>query len=68
MDPRHVPGRAPLVFLHEGLGSVALWGDFPDWVAAATGSGALIYSRNGFGRSEPLREPWTPDYLEREGR
>jgi pimeloyl-ACP methyl ester carboxylesterase len=56
----------PLVFLHEGLGSMALWGDFPDRLAAATGSGALIYSRYGFGRSGPLREPRTPDYLERE--
>jgi pimeloyl-ACP methyl ester carboxylesterase len=56
----------PLVFLHEGLGSAALWGDFPDRLAATTGSGALIYSRYGFGRSEPLREPRTPDYLERE--
>jgi pimeloyl-ACP methyl ester carboxylesterase len=55
-----------LVFLHEGLGSVALWSDFPDRLAAATGSGARIYSRYGFGRSEPLREPRTPDYLERE--
>jgi pimeloyl-ACP methyl ester carboxylesterase len=56
----------PLVFLHEGLGSAALWSDFPDRLAAATGSGALIYSRYGFGRSEPLREPRTSDYLERE--
>jgi pimeloyl-ACP methyl ester carboxylesterase len=57
---------APLVFLHEGLGSVALWGDFPDRLVAATGSGALIYSRYGFGRSEPLRQPRTLDYLDRE--
>jgi len=55
-----------LVFLHEGLGSAALWSDFPDRLAAATGSGALIYSRYGFGRSEPLRESRTPDYLDRE--
>jgi pimeloyl-ACP methyl ester carboxylesterase len=40
----------PLVFLHEGLGSMALWGDFPDRLAATTGSGTLIYSRYGFGR------------------
>jgi pimeloyl-ACP methyl ester carboxylesterase len=60
---RDVP---PLVFLHEGLGSVALWSDFPDRLAAATGSGALIYSRYGFGRSDRLREPRSPDYLERE--
>jgi pimeloyl-ACP methyl ester carboxylesterase len=56
----------PLVFLHEGLGSAALWSDYPDRLAAATGSGALIYSRYGFGWSEPLREPRTPDYLDRE--
>jgi pimeloyl-ACP methyl ester carboxylesterase len=56
----------PLVLLHEGLGSMALWGDFPDRLAALIGSGALIYSRYGFGRSEPLREPRTSDYLERE--
>ena len=56
----------PLVFLHEGLGSLALWSAFPDRLAAATGSSALIYSRYGFGRSEPLHEPRTPDYLERE--
>jgi pimeloyl-ACP methyl ester carboxylesterase len=56
----------PLVLLHEGLGSMALWGDFPDRLAVMTGSGALIYSRYGFGRSEPLREPRTSDYLERE--
>jgi pimeloyl-ACP methyl ester carboxylesterase len=64
--PAARPDAPPLVFLHEGLGSLALWSDFPDRLAAATGSGALIYSRYGFGRSEPLREPRAPDYLERE--
>ncbi len=42
------PHEAPtLVFLHEGLGCVGLWKDFPERLAAATGCGALIYSRAG---------------------
>ncbi len=50
--------RAPtLVFLHEGLGSVSLWRDFPDRVCAATGLGALVYSRQGYGASEPVPLP-----------
>ena len=43
-----------LVFLHEGLGSVGLWRDFPDRLCAATGCAALIYSRQGHGSSTPL--------------
>ena len=44
------PEEAPtLVFLHEGLGSVAMWHDFPERVIAGTGFGALIYSRAGYG-------------------
>jgi len=42
------------VLLHEGLGSVALWRDFPARLAAATGCGALVYSRWGHGASDPL--------------
>lgn len=60
------PGRSPLVFLHEGLGSAELWRDFPDRLASRTGSGALIYSRYGYGRSDPLSDPRGTDYLERE--
>ena len=48
------PDLPPLVFLHEGLGSVAMWRDFPERLAAATGCGALVYSRYGYGRSDPL--------------
>ena len=52
------PDEAPtLVFLHEGLGSVSLWRDFPDRLAAATGCGALVYSRAGYGRSDPVALP-----------
>lgn len=54
------PAEAPtLVFLHEGLGAVSTWRDFPARLAAATGCGALVYSRAGYGRSEtvPLPRP-----------
>jgi pimeloyl-ACP methyl ester carboxylesterase len=49
------PAGAPtLVFLHEGLGSVAQWKDFPDRVAESLGLGALVYSRRGYGASDPV--------------
>ena len=57
---------APLVvFLHEGLGSVAMWRDFPATFCAATGFRGLIYSRPGYGRSTPRApdEHWAPDFL-----
>jgi pimeloyl-ACP methyl ester carboxylesterase len=55
-----------LVFLHEGLGSVSLWRDFPDRVARATGLGAVVYSRRGYGRSEPAPLPRGVDFMHRE--
>lgn len=59
-----LPGAEPaLVFLHEGLGSVAMWRDFPSRVAAATGRRTLVYSRQGYGRSAPLTAPRRPDYM-----
>ena len=52
------PGDAPtIVFLHEGLGCLGMWRDFPDRVVSATGCGALVYSRMGYGASEPVRGP-----------
>ena len=44
-------------FLHEGLGCVAMWRDFPTRLAAATGFGALVYSRAGYGNSDPVEPP-----------
>jgi pimeloyl-ACP methyl ester carboxylesterase len=50
------PGDAPsIVFLHEGLGCVGMWRDFPDRLASAAGCGALVYSRMGYGASDPVR-------------
>lgn len=59
-------GLAPLVFLHEGLGSVGLWRDFPESVAHSTGRAAMVYSRFGYGRSDPFPWPQGPDYMHRE--
>ncbi len=62
------PKDAPtLVFLHEGLGCVALWGDFPAKLAAATGCGALVYSRLGYGRSEACDLPRSLRFMHDEG-
>jgi len=55
-----------LVFLHEGLGSVALWRDFPAKLAARTGAAALVYSRRGYGKSDRLDEPRKVDYMHEE--
>jgi pimeloyl-ACP methyl ester carboxylesterase len=60
---------APLiVFLHEGLGSLAMWKDFPQRLCAATGSRGLVYSRPGYGRSTPraAEEAWGLDFMHRQ--
>ena len=49
-------GKPTLVFLHEGLGSIRQWRDFPAGVAAATGCRALVYDRYGYGQSDVLAE------------
>jgi pimeloyl-ACP methyl ester carboxylesterase len=60
------PLAPDLVFLHEGLGSLALWKDFPMKVATATGCRTLVYSRYGYGWSDPLAEPRRVDYMDDE--
>ncbi len=55
-----------LVLLHEGLGSVSLWRDFPDRLAARTGLGVFAYSRRGYGQSSPASLPAPLDYMQRE--
>lgn len=68
-DPPHDTLRsdAPvLVFLHEGLGSLAMWKDFPARLAAATGCRALVYSRYGYGKSDRLQLAREVDYMHAE--
>lgn len=62
---------APILFLHEGLGSVAMWRDWPGRVCAATGRPGVVYSRRGYGASDPVPDVrgtgrLQPDYLHRE--
>jgi pimeloyl-ACP methyl ester carboxylesterase len=58
------PDQAPtIVFLHEGLGCIAIWGDFPARVAEATGFGALVYTRAGYGNSDPSTLPWPKTFM-----
>ncbi|MVA99136.1 alpha/beta fold hydrolase [Nitratireductor sp. CAU 1489] len=61
------PERAPtIVLLHEGLGCVELWRDFPQKLAEATGYGVFAYSRQGYGRSDAALLPRPLDYMTRE--
>ena len=57
----------PIVLLHEGLGSVSLWRDFPDQLAQQTGRAVFAYSRRGYGQSSLLAAPRDPDYMHVEG-
>ena len=61
------PDAAPtIVMLHEGLGSVTTWGDFPARVAEQTGAGVFVYSRAGYGKSSTVALPRPLDYMQRE--
>jgi pimeloyl-ACP methyl ester carboxylesterase len=70
--------RATVVLLHEGLGSVSMWRDFPARLAAATAHTVIAYSRAGYGKSDPLpdgddplgprRNLRRPDFMHREAR
>ena len=56
-----------LVLLHEGLGCVAMWRDFPQKLAATTGCRTVVFSRAGYGHSEAYAEPRSPRYMHHEG-
>ena len=55
--------QTTLVFLHEGLGCIELWRDFPEVLCASTGCRGLVYERKGYGGSGILPGPWKEDYL-----
>jgi len=59
-------GGPTLVLLHEGLGSVGLWRDFPQKLADATGLPAFVYSRAGYGKSDAALMPRTVRYMHEE--
>ena len=58
--PAMVAGGPVLVLLHEGLGCVAMWRDFPEKLAAATGCRVVAWSRAGYGGSQACAAPRTP--------
>jgi pimeloyl-ACP methyl ester carboxylesterase len=64
------PAAPVMVFLHEGLGSVSMWKDFPARLCAALGMRGLVYSRPGYGGSTPRAtdERWPVDFMERHAR
>ena len=72
IEYRWVGARDPalplIVFLHEGLGSLSLWKDFPQQLCAAAGCRGLVYSRPGYGHSTPrsAEEAWGVDFLHRQ--
>ena len=73
LEVRKIAGAAtasPIVFLHEGLGSVSLWTqrgiDWPQQVCDATGRAGVMYSRRGYGQSEPTDGDLPADYMHRE--
>jgi pimeloyl-ACP methyl ester carboxylesterase len=69
IESQRLVGKRPsLVFLHEGLGSLGLWRDFPAQVARQTGLGAFIYSRAGYGKSTPAPLPRPVTYMHDEAR
>ncbi|HTD35530.1 MAG TPA: alpha/beta hydrolase [Candidatus Elarobacter sp.] len=61
------PARPAVVMLHEGLGSISLWRDFPERVRDRTRCTTVAYSRYGYGRSDALREKREPEYMHHEG-
>jgi pimeloyl-ACP methyl ester carboxylesterase len=61
--PDIAPHASTIVFLHEGLGSIGQWRDFPHALAEASGCHALIYARRGHGNSDTLDAPRTPEFM-----
>jgi pimeloyl-ACP methyl ester carboxylesterase len=62
-----LPGRPTIIFLHDSLGCVQLWRDFPDKLCQEVNCNLLIYDRQGYGKSAPLHDHYrTNDYLETE--
>lgn len=64
---QHKAGEPVLVLLHEGLGCVDMWRSFPDRLAQQTGLAVFVYSRQGYGRSDPFEQPLEIDFMHRQG-
>ncbi len=60
---REIKNRFCLIFLHEGLGCTAMWKDYPKRLANATHCPALVFSRPGYGKSDPCPLPWKTSFM-----
>ena len=60
------PEQPTIIFLHDSLGCIKLWRDFPDRLCVATNCNGVIYDRQGYGQSSPFTQPRNTDYLEKE--
>jgi pimeloyl-ACP methyl ester carboxylesterase len=60
-------GAPPIILLHEGLGSVSMWKAFPQMLASRIGCEVIVYSRGGYGKSEPISLPRAVGYMHKEG-
>lgn len=65
-QPQLANGKTPIVLLHDSLGSVALWREFPEQLAAATGREVIAYDRLGFGQSDANPHQLQPSFVENE--
>lgn len=67
IEPKTLREGSPiLVFLHEGLGCIELWKDVPQRICDATSLQAVVFDRQGYGKSSPLKEQRPIDYLQQE--
>lgn len=66
IKPKDVLFDTKIVFLHEGLGSIEQWKDFPELVSLKTGMTSIIFDRFGYGKSDPFLKPRTQNYLHEE--
>ena len=62
------PSAPLMIFLHEGLGSVSMWRDFPQHLCTESGCRGLLYSRPGYGKSTPRvsEDQWETDFMHRQ--
>ncbi|MBT7957046.1 MAG: alpha/beta hydrolase [Rhodospirillaceae bacterium] len=67
VDAGASPEKPTLVFLHEGLGCVALWRNFPEQLCQTAGLNGFVYSRQGYGASDPIPLPRPVEYMHHEG-
>ena len=67
LGPRNTEDNRVLVFLHEGLGCVEMWREFPQALCKRTGLPAFIYSRQGYGKSDPIPLPRSEWFMHDEG-